>query len=76
MSQTYRFYSPHTEGSHTKDFNTDDEALTYASESDDSVAQTQVSKPMECFWCTELQCFLPKESAEKILINAQQNGQL
>lgn len=64
--KTYKFYSPYSSGSYSKKFKNDDAALRYASESDDSAKQTQVSKQMECFWNVEYQCWLPSESFSKV----------
>ena len=60
MRKTYRFIPPHSK-SFTKRFSSDDAALRYASEMEDSAATVGVGKPMEGFWNQKFECFLPVE---------------
>lgn len=68
MRTTYHFYSPSSSGTgyYTKRFSTEKAALDYASQSDDTVAQTQVSKHQVGFWNPVYDCFMPVECVESV----------
>ena len=52
---------PHTKGTFTKRFSSDEAALRYASEMEDTAAICGVGKPMEGFWNQKFGCFMPVE---------------